>query len=133
LKRAIQKELETPLGRLLLKGEVKDEQAVIIEQYVESSGGTGVSRQHGSGARLFGIVRVTNRLSKATLQLVAAQDDLPRMYSLYYRERHDEIPRILHIDHQFGSAVRRNRPNPRRTPHHRQKQTPDILSRSFLA
>jgi ATP-dependent Clp protease ATP-binding subunit ClpB len=31
LKRAIQKEIETPLGRLLLKGEVKDGQAVIVD------------------------------------------------------------------------------------------------------
>jgi ATP-dependent Clp protease ATP-binding subunit ClpB len=31
LKRVIQKELETPLGRLLLKGEVKDGQAVVVD------------------------------------------------------------------------------------------------------
>ena len=31
LKRAIQKELETPLGRLLLKGEVKDGQTVVVD------------------------------------------------------------------------------------------------------
>jgi ATP-dependent Clp protease ATP-binding subunit ClpB len=32
LKRAIQRELETPLGRLLLKGDVKDGQTVIVDQ-----------------------------------------------------------------------------------------------------
>jgi ATP-dependent Clp protease ATP-binding subunit ClpB len=31
LKRAIQKEIETPLGRLILKGEVRDGQAVIVD------------------------------------------------------------------------------------------------------
>ena len=31
LKRAIQKEIETPLGRLLLKGEVKDGQTVVVD------------------------------------------------------------------------------------------------------
>jgi ATP-dependent Clp protease ATP-binding subunit ClpB len=38
LKRAIQKELETPLGRLLLKGEVKDGQTVTVD-YDRASGG----------------------------------------------------------------------------------------------
>jgi hypothetical protein len=33
------------------------------------------------------------------------------MYCLDRRERHDEVPGILHIDHKFGPAVRRNRPN----------------------
>jgi ATP-dependent Clp protease ATP-binding subunit ClpB len=32
LKRAIQKELETPLGKLLLKGEVSDGQKVIVDR-----------------------------------------------------------------------------------------------------
>jgi hypothetical protein len=32
LKRAIQKELETPLGKLLLKGEVADGQKVIVDR-----------------------------------------------------------------------------------------------------
>ena len=31
LKRAIQKEVETPLGRLILKGEVRDGQAVLVD------------------------------------------------------------------------------------------------------
>src|ERR1041384_5545110 len=51
---------------------------------------------------------MTNRLSKAILQHIAAQDDLLRMYSFYRRERHDEIARIFYVDHQFGSAVRRD-------------------------
>ena len=38
LKRAIQKELETPLGRLLLKGDVQDEQTVNVD-YDRASGG----------------------------------------------------------------------------------------------
>jgi ATP-dependent Clp protease ATP-binding subunit ClpB len=38
LKRAIQKELETPLGRLLLKGEVKDGQTVIADHDGASGG-----------------------------------------------------------------------------------------------
>jgi ATP-dependent Clp protease ATP-binding subunit ClpA len=38
LKRAIQKELETPLGRLLLKGEVKDGRTVVVD-YDRASGG----------------------------------------------------------------------------------------------
>jgi ATP-dependent Clp protease ATP-binding subunit ClpB len=37
LKRAIQKEIETPLGRLLLKGEVKDGQTVVVD-YDRASG-----------------------------------------------------------------------------------------------
>ncbi|HKX49962.1 MAG TPA: hypothetical protein VJQ48_05955, partial [Candidatus Binatia bacterium] len=32
LKRAIQKELETPLGKLLLKGEVSDGQKVLVDR-----------------------------------------------------------------------------------------------------
>jgi ATP-dependent Clp protease ATP-binding subunit ClpB len=32
LKRAIQKELETPLGKLLLKGEVSDGQKVVVDR-----------------------------------------------------------------------------------------------------
>jgi len=32
LKRAIQKELETPLGKLLLKGEINDGQKVIVDR-----------------------------------------------------------------------------------------------------
>src|ERR1044071_5805137 len=61
-----------------------------------------------SCARLFRVVRMTNRLSKAILQHIATQDDLLRMYSFYRRERHDEIARIFYVDHQFGSAVRRD-------------------------
>jgi ATP-dependent Clp protease ATP-binding subunit ClpB len=37
LKRAIQKKIETPLGRLLLKGEVRDGQTVVVD--AESEGG----------------------------------------------------------------------------------------------
>ncbi len=37
LKRAIQKKIETPLGRLLLKGEVRDGQTVMVD--AESAGG----------------------------------------------------------------------------------------------
>jgi len=33
------------------------------------------------------------------------------MYSLDRGERHNEVPGILHIDHKFGPAVRRNLPN----------------------
>jgi len=39
LKRAIQKELETPLGRLLLKGEVSDGQTVVADADRAASGG----------------------------------------------------------------------------------------------
>jgi ATP-dependent Clp protease ATP-binding subunit ClpB len=38
LKRAIQREIETPLGRLLLKGEVKDGQTVSVERDSASAG-----------------------------------------------------------------------------------------------
>jgi ATP-dependent Clp protease ATP-binding subunit ClpB len=38
LKRAIQKEIETPLGRLMLKGEVKDGQTVVVDYDPERSG-----------------------------------------------------------------------------------------------
>jgi len=38
LKRAIQKEIETPLGRLLLKGDVKDGQTVIVDYDLATSG-----------------------------------------------------------------------------------------------
>ena len=37
LKRAIQKKIETPLGRLLLKGDVRDGQTVVVD--AESEGG----------------------------------------------------------------------------------------------
>ncbi len=37
LKRAIQKKIETPLGRLLLKGEIRDGQTVVVD--AESLGG----------------------------------------------------------------------------------------------
>ena len=58
LKRAIQKELETPLGRLLLKGEVKDGQTVTVD-YDRASGGlkfniktrTDAKRDEESGSR----------------------------------------------------------------------------------
>jgi hypothetical protein len=65
-----------------------------------------VNRQHKSGVGLFSVVCVANRLSKATLQLAATQDDLLRMYCLDRRERHDEVPRILYVDHKFRPAVR---------------------------
>src|SRR5882724_10406529 len=70
-----------------------------------------VSYQHSSSVGLFGIVCVTDRLSKAPLQLAAVQDNLLRMYRLDCREWDNEFPRILHVDHKFGPAVRRNRPN----------------------
>src|SRR4029453_15395474 len=54
---------------------------------------------------------VTDRLSKAPLQLAAVEDNLLRMYRLDCREWDNEFPRILHVDHKFGSAVRRNRSN----------------------
>ena len=44
LKRAIQKEIETPLGRLLLKGESKDGQTVIVD-YDRASGALQIHRQ----------------------------------------------------------------------------------------
>jgi ATP-dependent Clp protease ATP-binding subunit ClpB len=37
LKRAIQKKIETPLGRLLLKGAVRDGQTVVVDAESESS------------------------------------------------------------------------------------------------
>ena len=36
LKRAIQKKIETPLGRLLLKGEVRDGQTVVVDAATET-------------------------------------------------------------------------------------------------
>ena len=51
LKRVIQRELETPLGRLLLKGEVKDGQTVVVE-YDRASGGLKFNvKSGGSGER----------------------------------------------------------------------------------
>jgi ATP-dependent Clp protease ATP-binding subunit ClpB len=58
LKRAIQKELETPLGRLLLKGDIKDGQTVTVD-YDRASGGlkfsvktrTDAKRDEESGSR----------------------------------------------------------------------------------
>jgi ATP-dependent Clp protease ATP-binding subunit ClpB len=58
LKRAIQKELETPLGRLLLKGDIKDGQTVTVD-YDRASGGlkfsvktrTDAKREEESGSR----------------------------------------------------------------------------------
>jgi ATP-dependent Clp protease ATP-binding subunit ClpA len=58
LKRAIQKELETPLGRLLLKGDIKDGQTVTVD-YDRASGGlkfnikvrTDTKRDEESGSR----------------------------------------------------------------------------------
>jgi ATP-dependent Clp protease ATP-binding subunit ClpB len=38
LKRAIQKEIETPLGRLLLKGDVKDGQTVMVDHDRDGGG-----------------------------------------------------------------------------------------------
>ena len=49
LKRAIQKELEIPLGRLLLKGEVKDGQTVVVD-YDRASGGLKFSVKSGRSA-----------------------------------------------------------------------------------
>ena len=53
LKRAIQKELETPLGRLLLKGEVKDGQTVIAD-YDRTSGTMTFKVQPGEAAQKAG-------------------------------------------------------------------------------
>src|SRR4029077_475720 len=50
LKRAIQKELETPLGRLLLKGDVQDEQTVTVD-YDRASGGLKFSVKAGKTAK----------------------------------------------------------------------------------
>jgi ATP-dependent Clp protease ATP-binding subunit ClpB len=58
LKRAIQKELETPLGRLLLKGDINDGQTVAVD-YDRASGGlkfnvktrTDAKREEDSGSR----------------------------------------------------------------------------------
>ena len=50
LKRAIQKELETPLGRLLLKGDVQDEQTVNVD-YDRASGGLKFSVKAGKTAK----------------------------------------------------------------------------------
>ncbi len=50
LKRAIQKEIETPLGRLLLKGEVKDGQTVIVD-YDRAARRAKIHRQEPDGRR----------------------------------------------------------------------------------
>ena len=50
LKRAIQKELETPLGRLLLKGDIKDGQTVIVD-YDRASGELKFRRREPRGSR----------------------------------------------------------------------------------
>jgi ATP-dependent Clp protease ATP-binding subunit ClpA len=50
LKRAIQKELETPLGRLLLKGDVQDEETVTVD-YDRASGGLKFSVKAGKAAK----------------------------------------------------------------------------------
>src|SRR5262249_8195145 len=50
--------------------------------------------------RLFGIVCVTDRPSKPSLQLGAVQDNLLRVYRLDCGEGHDEAPGILHCYHR---------------------------------
>jgi ATP-dependent Clp protease ATP-binding subunit ClpB len=50
LKRAIQKELETPLGRLLLKGDVRDGQKVIADRDGERGVLTFTVTAHGAAA-----------------------------------------------------------------------------------
>jgi len=50
LKRAIQKELETPLGRSLLKGDVQDEQTITVD-YDRASGGLKFSVKAGKTAK----------------------------------------------------------------------------------
>jgi ATP-dependent Clp protease ATP-binding subunit ClpB len=49
LKRAIQKELETPLGKLLLKGEINDGQAVIVDR--DPAGGLKFTAKRGAEER----------------------------------------------------------------------------------
>ncbi len=70
-----------------------------------------IEQEHCSSVGLFGIVCMTDRLSKAAFQLATVQDNLLRMYCLDCREWDNEFPRILHVDHKFGPSVRRNRPN----------------------
>src|SRR5215510_2871100 len=51
-------------------------------------------------------MRVADGLAQAWLQLPAVHDDLLRMDGLDRIERHDEVPRILDVDHQLRSAMR---------------------------
>ena len=64
-------------------------------------GATDAVHLAGSGAGFFRLVRVTNRQSKLTVQFMAIQDDLLRVYCLNGSERHDEVAGILDVNHQF--------------------------------
>jgi hypothetical protein len=58
----------------------------------------------------FSVVRVANRLSKATVQLAALEDDLLRMHGIdgIKRDEEESIVRILNVHDQ---TVWRNLPN----------------------
>lgn len=51
---------------------------------------------------------MSDRLLEPRLQLIVVQDDLLRMDGFNRRDRHDEVPGILDIDHQFLSPLRRD-------------------------
>ena len=57
------------------------------------------------GAGFLGVVRVADRLSQITPQLVAVQNDLLRMDCLDGIEWHDEVSRILDVDHHLRPAM----------------------------
>ena len=55
------------------------------------------------------VVRVTNGLAKAVIQLIAVYDDLLRMDGLDGPERNGEVTGVLDVDDQLGHDLIANR------------------------
>ena len=62
-----------------------------------------------SGAGLFRVVCVADRVAKPAVELGAVQDHFLRMHRIDRAQRDREVTGILDVDYQLGLAARRNR------------------------